>query len=248
MLFIGLAIVLSIIYKSGENLNKQLQAFQNSLHQKERDVNALLENISHKNLSDFLVRNSFFYDKSLISFCQKKDIIIAVYYNDTLIFWSDNVIPLIEISDDAQNSEGIKHFSNGWFELLRTEKDQFVYLGLIKIKNDYKYQNEYLVNEFQKDFKIDPEIKINLQKETYNVYSSEDIFLFSLDLKQRQFLNETKLLWLFVLFLLGFLFFIGFMYHFYKDFPLFNNKPKLFILVFIIDLLILRYLLFYFKM
>jgi len=247
LILLVLAIGITYIFKSEKNFESKISKFERVLHVKEKNITSLLQDMSEKNLTDSIGINTFLGNESLIMSCQKQAFIVAVYNNDSLIFWSDNILPLMNYYDSYLYTEGAKHFNNGWYQLVKLETEEFVYLGFITIKNDYKYQNDFLVNEFQKDFKLNKEVEISELKSKYNVTDSEDTFLFSLNPPGNLMKDEKKILWLFVLYVLGFLFFIGFMFNFYKNFPIFKYRPNLFLLVFAVDLVIIRFLIFYFK-
>ena len=57
----------------------------------------------------------------------------------------------------------IAQLRNGWFEVIRKvskPKGTKVVGGLLLLKKEYPYQNQYLVNEFQEDFNLNKDIRI----------------------------------------------------------------------------------------
>ena len=58
--------------------------------------------------------------------------------------------------------------------------------GLIVVNTHFPFQNDFLLNGFQKDFSMDPEVKIEFLEEEgrYPVFNHEGTYLFSLDFSQ----------------------------------------------------------------
>ncbi|MFN5712434.1 MAG: hypothetical protein ACK46S_10470, partial [Bacteroidota bacterium] len=69
-------------------------------------------------------------------------------------FWSDNHIPvenfLLKICLDSK----IVKLNNGFFEVRRRQIDNRVIIGLILIKNDFSFNNDYLKDEFAIGFQL----------------------------------------------------------------------------------------------
>ena len=81
---------------------------------------------------------------------------------------------------------------NGWYDCIKQDYGQLSILSLILIKHEYTYQNEYLDNEYYKDFKISKSVKIQKEKGLYNIYSSDNNFLFSLEFDPKVELSGSQ--------------------------------------------------------
>lgn len=179
--------------------------------------------------------------------CDESGELILIYKYDSLIYWSDNYVPVPDVYDDSIFGKDFYHLGNGWFLIDRIEIENLKIIALQIVKHDYKYQNEYLKNTFQEDFSIPSDITIHLNEGSYNIYSASGKFLLSLGFPGKLTLDNKKVIILFVLYLLGFLFFISFLYHAHKSLTREFKNHGIFILTFLVDLVILRVLIVYFR-
>lgn len=90
-----------------------------------------------------------------ISFSDKKfhppdGLTLFIYRNDSLVYWSDNTIEP-EFSDLRP---GVRFFHNGYYDFIPHPVPNGMVAGLLKIKNQYAFQNRYLHNHFNADLHI----------------------------------------------------------------------------------------------
>jgi len=178
-----LSMLLSLILSFSSSEKKHIDTFQKKLHQKEIAVENLIidfaKQIEVSNYAD-LFKNQLISYKSLYN---TDGFVLLVYENDSLKFWSDNHIPvenfLLKICLDSK----IVKLNNGLFEVRRKEVNNKVIIGLILIKNDYSFNNEYLKDEFAVGFKLPANTNITETKSNsvYDVFSKEKHYLFTLD-------------------------------------------------------------------
>jgi two-component system nitrogen regulation sensor histidine kinase NtrY len=124
----------------------------------------------------------------------KKGIGIFVYRNDSLIFWSDNNIPVPSLRVDfpVRDLVGI---ANSYFIKREKNAGHLDAIGLILIKKEYPYENRFLKNSFQEDFNLDPEVIIQPKRSENRqnaVYNSDGNFLFTLDYNITRKLNPLE--------------------------------------------------------
>ncbi len=72
-----------------------------------------------------------------------------VYVGDNLIFWSNNNVPL-PASIDNLSDKGVLQLQNGWYFYRLKRHKELKIIGLCGIRSAYKYQNKFLVNDFNK--------------------------------------------------------------------------------------------------
>ena len=69
---------------------------------------------------------------------------LFVYDNDSLVWWSDNnIAPAFSDLDP-----GIRLYRNGWYLFQKQTAGDYTVAGLLKIKNQYPFQNRFLLNNF----------------------------------------------------------------------------------------------------
>lgn len=82
-----------------------------------------------------------------------------VFKNDSLVFWSDNTIPIRY--KDAANQQSLVHLQNGYY-LKKTHKtNDSLTVWLYNVKADYINNNKYTLNRYNPAFQIDRKIKIS---------------------------------------------------------------------------------------
>ncbi len=78
------------------------------------------------------------------------------YENDSLVFYSDNsVLPKLSAKQYDEGAS-LSKLRNGWYLLLKKSDPNHVRItiGLVPIKYDYRFENQFLKNEFPVDLKI----------------------------------------------------------------------------------------------
>jgi len=243
-MFIASAIISGLFFKKEHYPLRATSNLQITINQKERELINIVEGIKNDliidsdfNFLDFYDFNNLFEDKGFE---------ILIYINDTLKYWSDNIAPVNSIYDDKFFSNNISHLENGWYDINKTKYNNTVIIGLLLIKHDFPYQNDYLVNNFQKDFALSSETSILLKSGEYNIYNLDGTFLFSILFPDEIQISESRIFLLFFLYLAGFIFFIIFLYYFYKSFNFIFKNKTVFLFVFAADIILLRFFLFYF--
>ena len=69
---------------------------------------------------------------------------LFIYKNDSVVWWSDNNI----LPGDIDITPGFRFFRNGWYEVMVITDGNFKMVGMLKIKNEYAFQNRFLSNNF----------------------------------------------------------------------------------------------------
>ncbi|MBP1667525.1 MAG: hypothetical protein H6Q23_2385, partial [Bacteroidetes bacterium] len=119
-----------------------------------------------------------------------KGIIFVAYHNDSLIYWSDNTISFDQFTANEIKDKRFDYISNGWYVIKPYTADTIRAYGLILVKTQYPYENDYLVNGFQPDLKLptSTELLTESQPGSYAVHDWEGIYLFSI----RFSINELR--------------------------------------------------------
>lgn len=178
-----ICLVLAAIIPHLESEQTHIQNFEKKLHQKEEAIEKLIVSMASEIETtgyDDLFKQQLANYKSLY---QTEGFVLLVYENDSLRFWSDNHIPvenfLLKICLDSK----IVKLNNGFFEVRRKEVNNKIIIGLILIKNDYSFNNEYLKDEYAVGFHLPASTNISELKTNmgYEIKSKEKHFLFMLD-------------------------------------------------------------------
>lgn len=193
-----------------------VKGFEKTLHRREIKLNSELDSFMRvsagKPFEEIFHLRPDYYN----SLFRNEGIVLLIYESDTLKFWSDNSVAVENYMKEVCLDDRMVQLKNGWFEVNRkVDEVGRTYIGLLLIRNEYSYENQYLVNSFQQDFKLPPETELVIGKPSSanSVRASDGEYLFSLVFKTVG-PPETPAwsTWLNVIFnLLGFLFVLLFL-------------------------------------
>lgn len=226
-----------------EKIEKRINNAQSILIEKEELTEQAFLFTKEKIEQDSI--NALFRNSWLNQFCRDNEIIIIVFNDSTTRFWSDNSVAFSYSELNKLNSFG--YLGNGWFEIRRFTFNNFKICGLIKIKTDFRYQNQYLISEFRTDFNLQSNLIFSLKAGEYNIYSKEGTFLFSILMPEELLMTEKEGFILTALYIITLVLFIVFLFHTYQYIQFRIKNSFLLLFSFIIDLLIFRFVIFHFK-
>lgn len=177
---------------------------------------------------------------------KENDEAFFVYRDGDLLFWSDNGIVVDPILFDQIQNQHTFFLKNGWFFGKSYKCNEYEIFGLFKIKNDYKYENRFLVNQFISEFKAPLSMDISPYEGVFEVVNSEGNFVFFISYdysNENAFLKARKVISV----LLGFLFILFILFFFYSFEKHIRKKSLLGAMLFyVIGLSLFRFLLFYY--
>ena len=187
--------------------------------------------------------------KIFFSNYKKTGIAFFTYENDSLVFWSTGAIPGTETpqnqADTTYSADFVKK-PNGWFVVVSKRYMNRTYNGYILIKSGYPFENDYLHNDFQKDFKNLNRAEISFQKGKNNICSQEGKNLFSLKFPQNIEYSESWIYLLFTLYLSGLIFLIVSLYRMYLLVRPKFRSAWIFVTSFAGTVILIRIVIFYF--
>jgi two-component system, NtrC family, nitrogen regulation sensor histidine kinase NtrY len=142
---------------------------------------------------------------------KEDDISYYVYIKNNLVFWSDNQLESANISLPQSTNWQLIQLPNAICIGKTISLKKARILALIKIKNNYPYENDELVNSFASGFTLDKQIQIlnGAKTDKYAVSDANDTYLFSFVEPKLPIFNEIwAMIGLIVYSLTFFLFFI----------------------------------------
>ena len=153
-------------------------------HYKQGDHRRLQEEINKKfrrtdRIFEKLVESNWQFDRQLPN---DKGIVMVVYRHDSLVYWSDNTLTFSSFDENILAGSRFEFISNGWYVIKPYLNDSIRAYGLILVKTQYLYENDFLVNRFQPDLKLpsSTELFTEAQPGSYAVVDWEGIYLFSI--------------------------------------------------------------------
>lgn len=169
----------------------------------------------------------------------KRDIAVQCFIKDSLVFWTDNSVPEIEIGKIGRKPFVLK-LANGWYEI-RARKDRDTLLAsLLLLKSEYSVENDYLSNSLTGSLKLPKGVDIVLPGNA-NVIDSEDgTPMFSLDFSHYEPCFDRYSYPILLLLLLIFAGLILGLYHSCSAIPILNRNNLTFLLLLISGAIFLR--------
>lgn len=140
--------------------SRYIDQFQKEYLQKEAAITQRLDDIAHTlkkedSLSPADSDLNASYDQ-----LHSDGLVILIYKNDSLKFWSDNLTIFNDRFSTAGFDKQLIFIGNGWYTVRSLKINRWNIAGLILIKHQYPYENQFLKNEFQEDFKLPPEVML----------------------------------------------------------------------------------------
>ena len=226
--------------------------FSKILYQKEDKIADYLTNVFNK--SSLYIDNAqtdLFEINKDINFdkLNKNGFTLAVFLNDSLRFWTDNSIDLpIKYSQSNLNNNVVR-MNNAWFLVKHIHAKNIDVIGLVLLKHQYSFENEYLKNSFQEDFKLLPSVKISLVSLSYSfdINDRQGNFLFSLVPVNTIFSNRIDWQLIGTLYFLSLIFILLFLIKWFRQIRTQQTNATGIILPVIAFILFARYLMLEFK-
>ncbi len=163
---------------------KIIESFQQTLWAKEKKLQAIVSDLSarseKKNYLQLLNEHIDYYHNLL----EEEGFALLIYEDDSLQFWSDNSIPVENFLKQICLDQPVEKLNNGWFQIIKKTNEHKTTLGLMLIKKEYPIHNSFLVDEFQKDFSLAPQIQLQngSMQDPNRIISASGEYLFTLKL------------------------------------------------------------------
>lgn len=181
---------------------KRLQtSFIREQNEMELRIDNLTDNLSNQAPDIVQSRKS----REFRDLASNRNIYLFVFKKDSLIIWSDNRIPEVEILPVIANENKLVQLTNGWFySMVRTQGDYKI-IGLLLIKNNYSIQNQYLKNYFNPIFKLPQNtfVKSSIVHQDYVISNNAGYPAFSVIFQKNKYFHGWSFLLIISTFLLS---------------------------------------------
>ncbi len=205
-----LAIVAESVYFSDFEYRFRTRRFNRILLEKEKIMDECLDGMkpilargeTHGSLSE----------NNLFSLAEKNRITVLEYIENKLIYWSDNDFEVPAIHSDSAYSRPVIFIQNGWFINKTVQAGNEKIVGLLRLRNDYGFENDIIKNGFLDEFGVTGNVGFSPDKNAseFQIFSENGTFLFSLlypkeKAGSRYFIVLPLLLWTFAFLLIIYL-------------------------------------------
>lgn len=177
---------------------------------------------------------------------RNENLFLAVLHRDSLVFWSSNTVEFSVPFFEKSRGDPLLKLPNGYFlpEVLQVKDFEFVLLR--KIKHEFPYQNDFLKNQLIADFGVPENTDLSLQKGMYNIHAADGRFICSIALPDQIDVSPGES-WVLFYFTLALVSLLVLLYQLYFSLSFLADKPIMRFFGFFVDVLIIRYILYYFN-
>ncbi len=112
-----------------------------------------------------------------------EELIVLVYQNDSLVFWTDHDFPELLVLPSLSIEDGFLFASaNGWYYVRCQKVEADLLVALFLVKSNYAYENHFLENDFNSVLGLgNRHADLSVGEGLHNIYNSSGKHLFSLD-------------------------------------------------------------------
>ena len=201
------------VFQEHQTLNnhpelKLISNFQKKLLLQESRLSKILNETELK-LTDSLSSINYVSTLSNLNHLFKDEGLGFILFKDqNMVFWSDNQFAFSNISNILLTRDRLITLPNGIYCLQKRAVGKYQLVGLLHIKNNYTYENQFLENTFRPPFNLPAGFKIISEhdKNAIDILDNNNEYLFSVLPAGSNMLNDSQRYFPAFLYLLGFLF------------------------------------------
>ncbi|HNX06049.1 MAG TPA: ATP-binding protein [Bacteroidales bacterium] len=228
--------------------DKIIKKVENQIQRKEKIATKIIDDLFDKSIKNVPV--DLFSNDRLLQISKEEGITFLKYENDSLVFWSDNFLPARHFVETDLRAKKLLKKDNGWYYVLKKEKNDEFCAAAILIKNNYNYQNDYLQNKFNIAFGTEiPGVDISEKTDQNVIQNSKGESIFSLTFDDNLAYTLAQQVSVLVLYFLAF---ICLLYLLFLVFRYFYQKRKIsktfMVLGVVFSMVLVRSILFYFRL
>jgi len=180
--FMLVGIISATLFREGRYSQKDAQKFEKVLHKKEQllkdEFNVLAKLAPEETISKLLDKSTAEYQE----LATREGLYIFYYDNGVIKYWSDQSVPLPDHWRARLNRPFLSLRNADYVSVIQPVQGGLL-VGLIEVKTHYPLQNEFLINGFQHDFRLDPGVEVEFFEAdgTDPIFNEAGDYLFSLD-------------------------------------------------------------------
>jgi len=186
---------------------KVIQNFQKTLLDQESKLSTYLTKTELKINDSLSAENYASTFSELNHLFENEGLGFIVYKKLKMIYWSSNQFAFQNILNKVSVANKLIILPNGIYVAQTRIIGNYEIIGLIHIKNNYSYENQFLENSYVSPFKLPSGYKINISRATNatEIHDSKNQYLFTVLPSTEEAYGEVKLYIPAILYLLGFI-------------------------------------------
>lgn len=214
--------------------------FEKELVEREEKLDEMIDETVQSHLQSNINKS-----EELIKELDEIGALIYLYQNDTLVFWSNNLIDVSNIQN--LNNSPVVLFNNGWYKFKEISKEGYVVYGLLLLKNEFAYRNEFLIPNFKSKVSLSEKCEISLAPDELNIEDADGNFLFSIIRDNEREIKSNQTLALFIFYQLSIILLLSLIIKYYHSYGFIIKRKWLIPFLVILDFIILWFLLKYLR-
>ena len=198
---------------------KLIQTFEHTLHKQELNLAGYL-NVIEKKLSDSLTVVDYTATFSYLNpLFEEEGFGFIIFRDQKMVYWSDNHFSFPFVNARFNNRNMLLVLPNGIYEAQKRSIGTQQVIGLIHIKNNYSYENQFLENSYIPPFKLPAGFNIitAVNPKAYEIRDLTNQPLFWVMPSGKMMFNESQLYLPVMLYLLGFILLLLSIYRMFID-------------------------------
>ena len=193
---------------SPEPEKKLIQSFQQTLLKQELKLSEYLNYVEREIKNNLSARNYVSTFHTLNKLFDNDGLGFIIINDQKMVYWSSNHFSFQKLPSLFSSKDELLVLPNGIFVAKKRMVGTHQIIGLIHLKNNYSYENQFLENNFIKPFNLPSNFKINVQKDenSYEIQNYTNQYLFSVVPTGTMRFNESQLYFTALLYMLGLVF------------------------------------------
>ena len=193
---------------SPEPEKKLIQSFQQTLLKQELKLSEYLNYVEREIKNNLSARNYVSTFHTLNKLFDNDGLGFIIINDQKMVYWSSNHFSFQKLPSLFSSKDELLVLPNGIFVAKKRMVGNHQIIGLIHLKNNYSYENQFLENNFIKPFNLPSNFKINVQKDenSYEIQNYTNQYLFSIVPTGTMRFNESQLYFTALLYVLGLVF------------------------------------------
>jgi two-component system, NtrC family, nitrogen regulation sensor histidine kinase NtrY len=233
LIFFSASLLLEHVSFNSLAENKRVRSFEETLQEKELYMYRLFDEIAYAmdSISEETLFSSLYGDLS--PRVENQGIDLILFHSDSLRFWTCNSINTDRLTQSESPESDIVYSGNSWYLKKERVVGDWRVVGLILIKHEFNYQNNYLQNNFQEDFHLPEGTQIDTSGGIPNflIHDSWNRAILSLDFSQVSLYSPFQSNVSLVLYFMGILLFLLYLRHLVKSIESPRRKNKAIVIV-----------------
>lgn len=157
-IFMVLLFVITLVhFQNMNNPERVVNRIQQTVLEQQKILQQSIDQVSE---IFFHTEDNIFLDASIAEIIKSKQVLIYLFQNDSLVYWSDNKLGEEQINKVIDQGDDFIELVNGYYLSHVSTRDESCIVALSPIKSQYPYENAFLQNELAPAYNISVEVAL----------------------------------------------------------------------------------------